>query len=96
MKAITMIGVASLVAIAGAAGADSFVRPYIRSDGSYVAPHMKTEPNAWRFDNYSSQGNVNPYTGQRGYKPHEFSSPPAWNTPRYSSPWSSRGLWDND
>lgn len=42
------------------------VRGYSRSDGTYVAPHYRTNPNSSTSDNYSSQGNTNPYTGQRG------------------------------
>lgn len=39
---------------------------YVRRDGGYVAPHQRTNPNNTRSDNYSTQGNVNPYTGQSG------------------------------
>lgn len=50
-----------------------------RRDGTYVAPHYQTSPNQNRYDNYSSQGNVNPHTGQRGYERNEYSNPPAYN-----------------
>src|SRR5450755_4127357 len=49
-----------------AALADESVRGYTRKDGTYVAPYMRTEPNNTRLDNYSTQGNTNPYTGQPG------------------------------
>lgn len=39
---------------------------YIRKDGAYVAPSMATAPNNTKLDNYSSKGNVNPYTGKAG------------------------------
>ncbi|MDH7640453.1 hypothetical protein [Sphingomonas oryzagri] len=42
------------------------VRGYTRSDGTYVAPHMQTNPNGNAFDNWSSRPNVNPYTGREG------------------------------
>ena len=42
------------------------VRPHVRSDGTYVPGHIRTNPNGTTSDNYSTQGNVNPYTGQRG------------------------------
>jgi hypothetical protein len=42
------------------------VRPYIRRDGGYVPPHWRSNPNReWR-DNWSTNPNVNPYTGRGG------------------------------
>lgn len=77
-----MIKTVVLVAIAltsVSAFADKYVGGYMKRDGTYVAPHYQTNPNQYRYDNYSSQGNVNPYTGQRGYERNEFSDPPAYN-----------------
>ena len=45
------------------------VRGYTRKDGTYVAPYHRTAPNGTKNDNYSTKGNVNPYTGQAGTKP---------------------------
>jgi hypothetical protein len=43
------------------------VKGYIkRSTGRYIAPHFKTSPNRTKFDNFSTKGNYNPYTGKRG------------------------------
>jgi hypothetical protein len=42
------------------------VRGYTRSDGSYVAPYIRSAPDGNPYNNYSTQDNVNPYTGQRG------------------------------
>lgn len=42
------------------------VRGYTRKDGTYVAPHRATNPNSTRADNWSTKGNVNPYTGKEG------------------------------
>ena len=44
------------------------VRGYARHNGTYVAPHRQTDPNHTQYDNWSSKGNINPYTGRRGYK----------------------------
>jgi hypothetical protein len=44
------------------------VRGYEKKDGTYVAPHQQTNPNATKADNYSTKGNVNPYTGKKGTK----------------------------
>lgn len=48
---------------------DHHVRGYTRADGAYVAPHYQTNPNSTTRDNYSTVGNVNPYTGVPGTKP---------------------------
>ena len=55
---------------------DQTVHGYYRKNGTYVQPYHRTDPNQYRFDNYSSQGNVNPYTGQASHQPNEFSTPP--------------------
>lgn len=48
---------------------DSHTRSgYVRQDGTYVAPSYATNPNSTRSDNYSTKGNVNPYTGKPGTK----------------------------
>lgn len=41
---------------------------YMRNNGTYVQPYHATNPNQTRNDNYSTRGNVNPYTGQAGTK----------------------------
>lgn len=44
------------------------VRGYIKpSTGRYVAPHFKTSPNSTKWDNFSTKGNTNPFTGKKGY-----------------------------
>jgi hypothetical protein len=53
--------------VALSATADNSVKGYTKKDGTYVAPHRKTDPNTRKDDNYSSKGNVNPYTGKKGY-----------------------------
>lgn len=39
---------------------------YKPSIGRYVQPYYKTSPNKYKFDNYSSKYNYNPYTGKKG------------------------------
>ncbi|MEK7515615.1 MAG: hypothetical protein AAB555_01610 [Patescibacteria group bacterium] len=39
---------------------------YKPSTGSYVMPSHRTSPNTSKFDNYSTKGNYNPYTGKKG------------------------------
>jgi len=44
------------------------VRGYTRKDGTYVAPHYRSNPDGIFSNNWSTQGNVNPYTGAVGTK----------------------------
>ncbi|MCP1386363.1 hypothetical protein [Runella salmonicolor] len=47
---------------------------YQRSNGTYVQGHYKTESNATNIDNFSTQGNTNPYTLQSGTRAQDYSS----------------------
>ena len=44
------------------------VRGYFRKDGTYVAPHYRSAPDGNFWNNWSTKGNVNPYTGKPGTK----------------------------
>ncbi len=55
-----------LFGILGTAMADVYVRGYCKSNGIYVAPHYRSNPDGNAWNNWSTQGNVNPYTGRRG------------------------------
>ena len=39
---------------------------YTTNRGTYVQPYVATNPNSTQRDNYSTSGNVNPYTGAVG------------------------------
>jgi hypothetical protein len=43
-----------------------YVQPHITSNGSSVQGHYATNPNSTQLDNYSTRGNLNPYTGAVG------------------------------
>ncbi|MBW8458647.1 MAG: hypothetical protein K0M58_09425 [Thiobacillus sp.] len=76
MKIILILALAAVVS--APAVADQYVKGHTRSDGTYVAPHYRSSPNSVQYDNYSTKGNSNPYTGERGsqrdttydYKPY--------------------------
>lgn len=55
-----------IFAFASLSLADTFVRGYYRKDGTYVQPHYRSSPNSTTLDNWSTKGNVNPYTGKQG------------------------------
>lgn len=84
MKLVLAILVAFLAGNVAMAG-NTYVRPYVKKDGTYVQGHMRSTPNERRIDNYGAQNSIyggNPYTGQRGSQRDAFSSPPAYNQPR--------------
>lgn len=60
MLAISFVGFAR--------GGSVHVKGYIRKDGTYVQPHYRSAPNGTKQDNWSTKGNVNPYTGEPGTK----------------------------
>lgn len=74
-----------LLALAGASlsatAKDTYVSPHVTRDGRLVEGHFKSAPNSTKFDNYSTQGNVNPYTGKAG-----TNDPLALPPPRYEAP----------
>jgi len=49
-------------------GGAVFVNGYIRSNGTYVSPHYRSAPDGNVYNNWSTVGNVNPYTGDPGIK----------------------------
>ena len=59
---LLLLGTASLLS------AQVHVRGYTRKDGTSVAPYTRSSPNGTKADNYSTKGNVNPYTGKEGTK----------------------------
>ena len=48
--------------------ASTYVRGYTRRDGTYVQGHYRSNADSTKLNNYSTQGNYNPYTGQQGYR----------------------------
>src|SRR3989442_7149583 len=73
----------SLISLASARGRSVYVHGYYRSNGTYVMPHYRSAPDGNFWNNWSTVGNVNPYTGKPGTK----TTPPAgyggYSTPSY-------------
>lgn len=51
-----------------------WVNGYQRSDGSFVQGHCRSAPNSTNHDNFSTRGNVNPFTGEAGNVARDYSS----------------------
>lgn len=67
MKSV-IIAFAALMAFAAHAQKTTQVDGYVKSNGTYVQPHVKTAPNSTTSDNFGTKGNYNPYTGKAGTK----------------------------
>lgn len=46
---------------------------YTRRDGTVVRGHYRTNANETNWDNYSTFGNSNPFTGSTGYRAQDYS-----------------------
>ena len=44
------------------------VKSSVTKAGKYRQSHIRTSPNRIKMDNWSTKGNVNPYTGKEGTK----------------------------
>lgn len=83
---ITLLAVLAMSSNAFAQGYH-YVRPHVRSNGTYVQPHYQTNPDRSFNNNWSTQGNVNPFTGREGYR-----TAPSYPTINYGG--SGRG-WNS-
>jgi hypothetical protein len=72
------------------------VRGYYRKDGTYVRPHYRSNPDGNFGNNWSTTGNINPYTGKRGTIRNRHSSSRSSTPTRFQSySSSSSGLNSN-
>jgi hypothetical protein len=70
---IVAAGFASKVQAGGTAGGKGkggpvAVQGHVTKSGTYVPPHMRSAPDGTTANNWSTLGNVNPYTGKLGTK----------------------------
>ena len=62
------------------------VSGYYRSNGTYVQPHYRTNPNNTINDNWSTAPNVNPFTGRVGtVAPTTYSNSSSYSMPTLPS-----------
>lgn len=76
----SLIACLTLIFACSAVARDVYVQGHYRKDGTYVQGYYRTSPDQTTSNNYSTRGNVNPYTGEEGTKP---------STDGYSTPGSS-------
>lgn len=86
-----------IIALILLSGPDSFAGEYVNGywkdtnhDGikdTYVQPYQRSEKNNSLLDNYSTKGNINPYTGKEGtVDPYKVPDSNPYSTP-YSKPY---------
>ncbi len=68
MKKVIALSLMILFLFSSTSFAYQRVSGYTRRNGTYVAPHYRSNSDGIRSNNWSSSGNVNPFTGKRGYK----------------------------
>ena len=57
----------SVLSVQAAVAGDIHVNGYYRSNGTYVQPHYRSAPDGNFSNNWSTLGNINPYTGEAGH-----------------------------
>lgn len=95
---LAMVVAAAAQFAAPNAKADVFVQGHFRPNGTYVAPHYRSNPDYSFYNNWSTYPNINPYTGNLGTRmtPPQTSSYGGYRSyypsyPSYSSPGTYRG-----
>lgn len=67
--------------------AQVYVEPYTRDDGTRVEGHYRSQPDNSYNNNWSVEGNQNPYSGERGQKsPTINDQTPDYNRKNYGDP----------
>jgi hypothetical protein len=82
MKKLMLIVIVYLALANQALARDVYVQGHMRSDGTYVQPYHRSSPDHNVSNNYPTQGNINPYTGQIGtvspYQHQQQQLPSVW------------------
>ncbi len=76
-----------LVSFFATAQGYTYVSGYTRSNGTYVEGYYRTLPNSTLNDNWSTIGNVNPFTGVYGTRAGDsyYSNYTSYSTPTFST-----------
>jgi len=62
----TIVILSAILLTTAVSYADEYVQGYMKKDGTFVQPHYRSSPDSSYNNNYSTSGNTNPYTGQKG------------------------------
>jgi len=76
-KLLFILGIVAVIGTASAQTSSSYRYQsgyYKPSTGTYIQPHYKTNSNKTNWDNYSTMGNTNTWTGSSGTRARDYSS----------------------
>lgn len=68
LRSLGMAVILAAAVTAPAFAGSTYVHSYVKRDGTYVEGHMRSTPDGNFNNNWSTKGNVNPYTGAEGTK----------------------------
>lgn len=83
IKGVVFLILAIFLILPNFAEAVVHVNGYYRSNGTYVAPHYRSDPDGIKSNNWSYPGNTNPYTGVTAPGGSTFYSAPSY-TPTWT------------
>lgn len=90
MNKLTALLALGLLSTLACAQSSHYVRPHVTRNGTYVEGHYQTNPDSSRLNNWSTQGNINPYTGRTGTV-NPYSTPqPTYTPPPVRSPYTQQ------
>jgi len=90
MRKLSILAFTAAMLISQAAHAgDRYVSGYTKSNGTYVQPYHRSTQDSNPYNNYSSQGNTNPYTGSTGYTKPSYGSSYDNSPSTYRNPYSN-------
>lgn len=95
MKTMILTLAMTLIGVIAYSQNTQYVSGYYKANGTYVQGYYRTEANNTVTDNWSTKGNINPYTGAVGTKnvTDYFSTYSNYNT-SYSTPTNSYQIND--
>lgn len=95
MRKLVALATALFVVTPAFAQSSTSVRGYYRKDGTYVQPHRRTTPDSSRTNNWSTRGNINPYTGRAGTQDPYAATTRSRSSNSYGSSYDS-GLYSEE
>ena len=66
MKKLILTFVMALIGVVAYSQNVVYVTTYIKANGTVVEGHYRSDKNNTVIDNWSTKGNINPYTGETG------------------------------
>ncbi len=72
MKKLLVLTSLLFLLVQASAFAYQHVSGYTRSNGTYVNSYYRSDPDSTQTNNWSTEGNVNPFTGEAGHRRAQY------------------------